>query len=237
MGGEGASGLKDVPLVYPIKDMCEGNALSKYKGTATISSLLWEVCELSGSFGSKSQKLQDIAVANGMVAVIDLHQNPNSVLQISGNDAKSPEVLCPASRNISCIECDFPIYNETGEYLPTMYLSEIMFKNQSLEVGDVRISVSLDTNPWIPVYESFFYDLFFRGMGVLYCYASILAFQYRKKQMKAKKDIPAMILSVELVSLGFMGLHLVLGGWFNTPWWPVELSKFFFFFPVRPCKL
>lgn len=174
-------------------------ACSSYAPAATADRLQWAY---------------DLSVANGCATMIDLYQLSNERKKIPGGVTY---VMAGISKEIPIFECSW-----LGE-LPTGYANDVILSDRMH--FNATATLEVDQNPWLPYFDSVFYQLYFRGWGVFYVlFATFTAKSLRERMKKPSKDyVPELLLFVETIRCSILGLHFVFGSLFADGSYPTAL--------------
>ena len=190
---------------------------TKYAGLTPVHDFVTFMCNRGDMLNYRVRRTLQLAVANKCASAVGIFNKATEVKRIPGALARMyhgvgdelPFALC------EMVPGEKAGYISTSHFLPT----------QSANYT-IRATLTLDPNPWITMYDNWFYQLFWRGLGLFYlAFAGYvyICFRFRMKA-PTKNKVPELLLAIEGVRSVLLGLHFVIGSMWGEDIYPTELA-------------
>ena len=221
------------------KDACGGDVnASKYRNTILLSRNVYAVCNFERyGLGRRLSRYYEVLRNSGAKALLFIADAEYERYSLPGSEyfalssVPMPKYVDKDFHKLVILKCSYARNGSKfalGDYISNWETkaSKLASANPGYEPF-IKVNATRDDNPYLPVFQSSLYGLWFRGWGLIHILTFAQACAYLRGQLRANKTVPAAILGIEAVRMGVLGFHLLLGGWWRSKFWPWYFNYMF----------
>lgn len=220
-------------LVFADADICTGRRElldAKYKDKVVLTTHLHECSKEEATTAGVTSRVFDIGVHAKVKAIVYLWDMSNAIYAVPSSGYYL-SASTSVNKSVPFITCSYLRNKTSGVPLEVNYVANLLEPTLMAEMNSSKrkmyVDLTLSPNPWKAIYDSVLYQIYFRGIGLVFLFTSFQASQYYVYQRRKQRLIASLLCLLEAIALFVLGLHITIGGWNSEKAYPMGLHMAF----------